>query len=82
MMEEIEQLCDRLGIEVRRAPLGGEGGGLCSIKGRHILYFDTSADALTQVERSISDLSSRSEIDHVQIAPFLRDALNQARHGG
>ena len=70
---------DKLSIEVRRAPLGGEGGGLCSIKDRQILYLDTSADALTQVEKCIADLSNLPEIDNVQIAPILRDALNQAR---
>lgn len=79
LIDAIEQICERIDVEVRRAPLGGEGGGLCAIKGQKVLYLDTSADPLTQCEKCLADLASLPEIDNLHVAPFLREALDRAR---
>lgn len=79
LIDEIVQVCEKVGIEVRRAPLGGEGGGLCAIKGRRVLYVDSSADVVTQCEKSLTDLASLPELDDMHVAPFLREALDRAR---
>lgn len=80
LIEAIEGVCERIGIEVRRTPMGGEGGGLCVIKGKKVLYLDTSADPVTQCEKCLADLASLPEIDNLHVAPFLREALDRARY--
>ena len=72
-------LAGRLGISVREAPLGGDGGGLCTIKGDRVLYFDRMSDVVTQVEKALADLAQLSEIDTVFVEPWLREALDRHR---
>ncbi|HRX85443.1 MAG TPA: hypothetical protein P5572_10530 [Phycisphaerae bacterium] len=72
-------LAQRLDIEVREANLGGDGGGLCQMKGRRILFMDREADVRTRYTRALRDLAQLSEIDSVGLVPELRDDLNAAR---
>jgi hypothetical protein len=79
-LDNILDLAERLGIEVRRAALGGEGGGLCTLKGRRVLFIDQSADVATQCERCLADLACLPEIDSTFIRPDLREQFDRRRH--
>jgi hypothetical protein len=79
LMSELEALAERLDISLRRTPLGGDGGGLCAIKGVRILFIDTDADRVTQLDRSLAEIAQLPEINTVFVEPELRDALDRAR---
>lgn len=80
-MSTILELADRLDVRVRQVPLGGEGGGLCTIKGRKVLFVDSSADLATQCDRSLADFAQLPEIDNAYLMPELREELDRRRRG-
>ena len=76
------ELAERLDISVRQAAVGGEGGGLCTIKGRRILFIDTTSDLATRADIVFSEIAQLSEIDTVQMLPELREVLASYRRDG
>ncbi len=79
IMSDVAELAERLDIAVRHAPLGGEGGGLCVLKGRRTLFVDSTADRATQCVRSLRALAQLPEIDNIFITPELREHMTVAR---
>ena len=72
-------LAEAMGITVRHAALGGEGGGLCAIGGEQVLFIDTAADAATQLERTARALVQLPEIETHFIRPDIRELLEDYR---
>lgn len=80
-LEEIRDLVARLGIEVREEHLGGESGGLCTLRGRHVLFIDLDADAAVRLERAVQTLRVLPGIDGVYVAPALRELIDRGGDG-
>jgi len=70
-------LADSLGISIRRESLGGEGGGLCRLKGQRVLFVDTAADLDTRYERTLRALCDLPEWEGCYVRPELRDDLER-----
>ncbi len=77
-LETLLATAEQLGIEVRRESLGGEGGGLCSLRGRRVLFVDTAADAATRYDRTVAALASLPELQDRYLPPELREDLDRA----
>ena len=73
----LEELADKLGIEIRREPFGGEGG-ICQFRGKRILFVDSSLDELSQVDVIASALCEEP-IEHLYVVPEIRDLLERMR---
>jgi len=78
-LEEVLAAAEQCGIEVRRANLGGEGGGLCVIKGKQVLFVDTMADLETRFARTVEALATLEEIDQIYLRPEVREAIDKYR---
>lgn len=78
-LDELVAILGDLDIAVRYAALGGDGGGLCTVRGRQELFIDIDADVATQVERTLSAVASRSEIDSMHLAPHIRAGVERVR---
>ena len=76
LLHELLDLADRLGIEIRRVPLGGEGGGLCQLRGRSVLFVDTTAGQPDQLGRTAQALASLPDIEQSYLPPQVRDLLD------
>jgi hypothetical protein len=76
LLGELLELAGQLGLEVRRLPLGGAGGGLATLRGKQILYLDTEADSAMQLERTAAGLSRLAErFESVYLKPAVRALL-------
>jgi hypothetical protein len=72
ILEELLALLEANGVTIRNEPLGGSGGGLCTIKGEHIFFVDTqaaSAEAATICAKAVSKLL---DIETLYIRPQVR----------
>jgi len=78
-LSAIIELARRLEIDVREANLGGDGGGLCQLRDRRILFIDASADLTTRYTRCLRDLAQLPEIDSCHMPPELREDLSAHR---
>lgn len=78
-LDTLLALAEELGINVRREPLGGDGGGLCILRGRRILFVDTSADLETRYERTLVGLAPLPELDNLYLRPEIREDIDACR---
>ncbi len=79
ILESVLETFANLDIEVRREWLGGEGGGLCTIRGERIFFLDLAADLATRLEHCLIALSQVPENESVYLSPVVRDALDRRR---
>ncbi len=81
-LDTIVRLFEQLGVEVRQERLGGSGGGLCQIRGRHVVFVDSDADAATRLDRCVAALAAIPEAAAVYINPELREWMDKLRVSG
>ncbi len=80
--DHLTQIAEELGIVVRREPIDGEGGGLCRIKGRTVLFIDTLADPASRLERCLEALAGVPGIDEHYLRPDSREQNDRIRARG
>jgi hypothetical protein len=71
-IREFEKLAERLGIEVRSIP--GAPSGLCTVKGKRILFFDTTLDRDSILAIFIREFREL-ELEGVFVIPLIRNLL-------
>ena len=78
-LEALLTLAEEIGIDVRAEPMGGEGGGMCQLRGSRILFVDTSADVSTRYDRTLVALAGLEELDQRYLLPELRRDIDHQR---
>jgi hypothetical protein len=79
VFDELIELATRLGITVRHAHLGGEGGGLAQVRNARQLFIDLDADPADQLERTARALADVPELSGLYLRPDVRRLLEE--HG-
>ena len=79
---ELLDLAERVGVEVRQVDLGGEGGGLCVLRGQRVLFVDVGASVADQVGRTAEGLASLGELEEMYVLPEVREVLAEYQGGG
>jgi len=78
-LDTLLTLAEEVGLMLRREPLGGEGGGCCMLKGRRVLFLDTTADLEVQYEKTLAALAPLPELEKRFLPPEVRDDLDRAK---
>ena len=78
-LEALCELAEEFGIEVRAEPMGGDGGGLCELRGRRVLFVDTAADLATRYDHTLAALAPLTELDQRYLVPEMRHDLERQR---
>ena len=73
----LEELANKLGIEVRWDALGSEGG-ICTLRGKRILMVDQSLNDLSKIDVMAEALCEEA-IDEIYILPEVREILDKAK---
>ena len=80
ILEQLEELAQSLGIEIRHEQLRREGsftpGGLCRLKGEYLLIFNTKATREDRIEALVKALD-RFDLDQLYLKPGLREFLDK-----
>lgn len=80
-MEELLALLEANDVTIRNEPLGGSGGGLCTVKGKRILFVDTEAPSIVTATICAESLPKVADIEQIFIKPqvrqFIEDHSNQ-----
>jgi hypothetical protein len=81
ILEELLALLEANGVTVRNEPLGGSGGGLCSIKGQRIFFVDTQASSAVSAAMCAEAVSKVVDVEQIYVKPqvrqFIEDNSNQ-----
>jgi len=82
ILQYLEDLAFRLGIEIVNEKLGGADfsieGGLCKVMGVYKIFMDPSAPIQAQIEILARSLSS-FQTEDVYLRPFIREILEKAQ---
>ncbi len=79
LLAELLDLAEKLKIEVRHEFLGGEGGGLCCLRGQQVLFVDTAASLPDQLAQSAKAMSGLPGLEDQYILPQVRQIIDQFR---
>jgi len=72
ILEELLALLEANGVTIRDEPLGGNGGGLCTIKGQQIFFVDTQAPSAVVATICAEVVPKVADIEQVYIKPEVR----------
>jgi hypothetical protein len=72
ILEELIGLLEENTVTVRSEPLGGGGGGLCSIKGKNIFFLDTQSSSAELSALAAEAVAKIVDIENIYIRPEVR----------
>ncbi|MHC4119619.1 MAG: hypothetical protein ACYSWO_19140 [Planctomycetota bacterium] len=75
ILEELLALLEANDVTIRNEPLGGSGGGLCTMKGKHILFVDTEAPSVVTAAICAEALPKIADIEQIFIRPQVRQFI-------
>ncbi len=78
-IDTIIEILTRFGVEIRHERLGGDGGGLCRMRGRNVMFIDDDADPATRLERCVAGLAALPQADAVFLPSDLRELVDVAK---
>jgi len=79
ILEELLGLLETKGVTLRREPLGGSGGGLCTIKNEEIFFVDTQAQSADVAALCAEAVSKIVDIEKVYIKPEVRQFVENQK---
>jgi hypothetical protein len=75
ILEELLTLLEANNVVVRREPLGGSGGGLCTVKDQQIFFADTQAQSAEVAALCAQAVLKIVDIETVYIKPKVRNFI-------
>jgi len=75
ILEELLALLEANGVIIRNEPLGGSGGGLCTIKGQQIFFVDTEAPSAVSAAVCAEAVPKVADIENLYIRPEVRQFI-------
>jgi hypothetical protein len=75
ILQELLALLEANGITVRNEPLGGNGGGLCTIKGDRIFFVDTQAPSFSMAAMCAEAVLKIVDIEKIYLKPQVRQFI-------
>jgi hypothetical protein len=75
ILDELLALLEANGVTIRNEPLGGNGGGLCIIKGQRIFFVDTQASSIVSAAMCAEAVSKVVDVEQIFIKPLIRQFI-------
>ena len=75
ILDELVSILETSGIQVRDEPLGGSGGGLCKLRGRHVFFLDTQASSVDCASACAQAVDRSVDIEQLYIKPQVRQFI-------
>ena len=80
VLTELLDLAEVLGLEIRRAALGGQGGGRCRVGVKEILFVDTDASSSERIARTAGALAEMGNLEDRFVLPQIREVIERYRN--
>ena len=75
ILEELLTLLEANDVTIRNEPLGGSGGGLCTVKGQSIFFVDTQAPSAETAVICAEAVSKVMDVEKIYIKPEVRQFI-------
>jgi hypothetical protein len=80
MLDELLALLEGAGVKIRREPLGGAGGGVCTVRGENLFFVDTDAGLTDTATQGAEAVSRLLDTEAVYMRPEVRQFIE--KHAG
>ncbi len=77
ILEELLNLLDLGGAQVRREAMGGGGGGMCVIKEKKVFFVDLDCPAAEMTATASRSVNELLDIEAIYIRPQVRQFLEK-----
>jgi hypothetical protein len=75
ILEELLHLLGAAGVTIRNEPLGGSGGGLCTVKGQTLFFVDTQAPSAEVAGLCAEAVTKLMDVETIYIKPEVRQYI-------
>ena len=75
ILEELLLLLQANGVTVRSEPLGGSGGGFCTVNGQPFFFLDTQAPSAEMAAICAEAVAQTVDIESIYIKPKVRQFI-------
>jgi hypothetical protein len=75
ILDELLALLKDSGIKVRGEPMGGSGGGVCTVKGQNVFFIDTESGAAETAMLCAEAVAKLVNIETIYIRPEVRQYI-------
>lgn len=79
ILEALLELIGNCQVEIRKVPLGGQGGGLCRLRGRVVFFADTDASVGETTALAAQAVPQQMDIEGVYLRPQIREIIDRYR---
>jgi len=80
ILEELVSLLETNGIQVREEPLSGGRGGLCTVRGRAIMFLGSDTGVQDNSDACAEAVNRAINIEELYIKPQVRQYIEAHRH--
>jgi hypothetical protein len=80
ILGELLTLLKESGVKVRSEPMGGSGGGMCTIKGQSVLFVDTESSTAETAGICAEAVAKLVNIETIYLRPEVRQYIEE--HAG
>jgi hypothetical protein len=77
ILDELLVLLKDNGVNVRGEPMGGSGGGLCSIKGQNVFFVDTQSAVAETATLCAEAVAKLVDIETIYLRPEVRQFIEE-----
>lgn len=77
ILEELIGLLEQNGVTIRKEPLGGNGGGLCTVKEKSIFFVDIQASSTDMAVLCAEAVVEKVNIENIYILPEVRQFIEK-----
>ena len=71
ILDELLALLEANDVTIRNEPLGGSGGGLCTINGQRVYFVDTQAPSVVSAAICAEAVSKVVDVEQIFIKPLI-----------
>lgn len=77
ILEELLSVLAGQGVAIRKTAMGGDGGGLCMVRGANTFFVDTQGDAMETAVKAAKALKSVIDVEKIFLKPQIRVFIEQ-----
>ena len=79
ILDALLELLGNCRVEVRKVPLGGQGGGLCRLRGKAVFFADADASVGETTALAAQAVRQNMDIEGVYLRPQIREVIERYR---
>ncbi len=77
ILETLLELLKNCRVEIRKVPLGGQGGGLCRLRGHAVFFADEDAPLGETTALAAQAVQQKMDIEGVFLRPQIREIIER-----